>query len=535
MAGIDSNTKLCLHMNGTNGSPTFTDSSLTPKTVTAVNATISTAQSVFGGASGYFPGNGYLSVPDNEAWNFSGNFTIYFRFRLNSVASDQCFFSQFTGVGYSPYVLVFYASTGKISLLSSSTGSSWDIIAPGALVTSNTFSADTWYDLAVIRNGTNISIVVGGVNKGSVTRSAVPFNATSAFTIGANGTSVQYLNGYLDEFFISGVAIDPATLPTSEEYSATTTYTKTLTANVKASSSFIRRINKILRANAKVSSTAKKRTSKALRANTKVSSTVKKRVNKTLKTIVKVSASMARSTIFTKILTAGIKVSSSMSKRISKALTTTVLTASNVQKSITKTLTVSVKAASSAVKAITKMLTTGVNATVSAVAGLITVVIKNIYLRAELNINKFFTVRLNLNKYLMAKVNTYRYLKAEFNLNKYLRAEFKTSVWLKGRVDKTMENQDFEMYAGDTAILNFSVSMAGTLTGATIKWVMSTITKTIGSGITVTGDRTFTVTLSPADTTSLAGSYPHEAEITDSSGNVSTVARGTATIKEDFA
>ena len=70
MAGIDSNTKLCMHMNGTNGSTTFTDSSLSPKVISSSgNIQISTAQSKFGGASCYGNG-GRLSVPDSEDFQF---------------------------------------------------------------------------------------------------------------------------------------------------------------------------------------------------------------------------------------------------------------------------------------------------------------------------------------------------------------------------------------------------------------------------------------------------------------------------------
>lgn len=50
---------LLLHMDGTNGSTTFTDSSGTPKTVTANgNAQLSTSAPIFGSASGSFDGTG---------------------------------------------------------------------------------------------------------------------------------------------------------------------------------------------------------------------------------------------------------------------------------------------------------------------------------------------------------------------------------------------------------------------------------------------------------------------------------------------
>lgn len=70
---------LLLHMDGANGSTTFTDSSAAPKTVTAVgDAKISTARGLFGGASGYFDGNGdALSVANSAALDFgTGDFTI---------------------------------------------------------------------------------------------------------------------------------------------------------------------------------------------------------------------------------------------------------------------------------------------------------------------------------------------------------------------------------------------------------------------------------------------------------------------------
>lgn len=55
---------LLLHMNGANNSTVFTDQSPNALTVTSTNAVISTAQSKFGGASGYFNGtSAYLTVP----------------------------------------------------------------------------------------------------------------------------------------------------------------------------------------------------------------------------------------------------------------------------------------------------------------------------------------------------------------------------------------------------------------------------------------------------------------------------------------
>lgn len=83
------NVSLLLHMDGTNGSTTFTDSSPNPKTFTVSgNAQISTTQSKFGGASGLFDGSGgYISAPTNSDFDLlsSGkDFTVEFWLRLTN-------------------------------------------------------------------------------------------------------------------------------------------------------------------------------------------------------------------------------------------------------------------------------------------------------------------------------------------------------------------------------------------------------------------------------------------------------------------
>ena len=70
---------LDMRMDGSDGSTAFLDSGSSPKVVTAQgNARISTAQSVAGGASGYFDGNGdCLNVAPNALWNFaSANWSV---------------------------------------------------------------------------------------------------------------------------------------------------------------------------------------------------------------------------------------------------------------------------------------------------------------------------------------------------------------------------------------------------------------------------------------------------------------------------
>jgi hypothetical protein len=84
-------------MDGANNSTTFTDSSLTPKTVFANgDAKISTAQSKFGGSSAYLDGNGdHLSIPNSSDFEFgSGDFTIEFWAYVTALKGYQAFIAK---------------------------------------------------------------------------------------------------------------------------------------------------------------------------------------------------------------------------------------------------------------------------------------------------------------------------------------------------------------------------------------------------------------------------------------------------------
>lgn len=110
----------------------------------------------------------------------------------------------------------------------------------------------------------------------------------------------------------------------------------------------------------------------------------------------------------------------------------------------------------------------------------------------------------------------------------------------------TKQSQDFLMWSGDDKVITVTVydsdDVVVDITGATIAWQLSQnvdsaalITKTAGDGV-VLSDPTngqFTITLDPADTASLSGRYYHEAQITDSSGDISTGLVGHTTIKVD--
>jgi hypothetical protein len=111
----------------------------------------------------------------------------------------------------------------------------------------------------------------------------------------------------------------------------------------------------------------------------------------------------------------------------------------------------------------------------------------------------------------------------------------------------TKYRQDFEIHQGDHKQVTFAVvdeaGAAKALTSSTQEWrayqgatVKITVLNAAISLVNVDGtDDGVRFTLAPADTSALdPGVYQHELEVTDSGGNVSTVTRGTMTVKDDL-
>mgnify|MGYP001578078452 CR=1 FL=1 len=215
----DSYTKLILHCDGTDAATTFTDE--IGKIVTAVgNAQIDTAQKKFGTASGLFDGTGdYLTVPDSDDWNFgTGDFTVDFQIRINTVARDNAFFD-----------LGNYIANAGLGCYRSSAGNLVVFMNGGAGKYTNAWVpvAGTWYHVEISRSGTDLKVFIDGTQLGATVTNSTDIQA------GATGIAIGYsvdasnpmgtgLDGWIDEFRVSkGVARHTAnfTAPTAA-YSA---------------------------------------------------------------------------------------------------------------------------------------------------------------------------------------------------------------------------------------------------------------------------------------------------------------------------
>ncbi len=192
------NVELLLHFDGSNGSTTFTDNGPDGRSPTVNgNAQISTAQSVFGGASGLFDGTGdSLQYTAGSQWNFgTGDWTIECRFRLANVSGFKVLVGLGTGgtgaagsylVSVSDNALHFYHEDNT------------QRITGGTAV-----AANTWYALAISCVSGAVKMFLDGTQTGSTyTASTAIGTSADDLYIGQRSAGNNH-NGYIDELRIT--------------------------------------------------------------------------------------------------------------------------------------------------------------------------------------------------------------------------------------------------------------------------------------------------------------------------------------------
>lgn len=208
---ISGGPSLLLHMDGVNGSTTFTDSSGYANSMTNINAVISTTTKAFGPSSGNFNGSAAVYVPalsggifdlgstgapwTIEGWMYvpSGTAAGNIIFGLSNLALGQEPIQLFVGISGPNYIL-------------SGTVAGAGVSSPGNI------APNTWTHFALVGDGALTVCYTNGVGGTVVTYAA--FNIAAGgfnFTVGAQGVSggipsAGYV-GYIDEFMVTrGVA-----------------------------------------------------------------------------------------------------------------------------------------------------------------------------------------------------------------------------------------------------------------------------------------------------------------------------------------
>jgi hypothetical protein len=199
------NVELLLHGNGSHGSTVILDSSKNGFTPSAIggNASISTAQSRWGGSSIYFDGTGdYIAYNTLLPALGTADLTIEFWFMTTTTSKQQAiidtkqvdgdseprvdFDNTFNG-GANDGVLFFAGNAGR--------------------ATSSALSANTWYHVAVTRTSNVWRLFVGGVQAGSnytlatnMTRRRI---SLGCYTDVQNTSSTNKFQGYLDDLRVT--------------------------------------------------------------------------------------------------------------------------------------------------------------------------------------------------------------------------------------------------------------------------------------------------------------------------------------------
>lgn len=192
MAVIDSNDKLVVQANGTGA--TFTDTSLSPKTITANGNATQVRRKITNNAA-FFDGSGdAILVADHADWDFgTGDFTIETYVMFATASGDRVFYDRNNGTDMS---FRWDSSVGMRLSIGGSTikTEAW---SPSAL---------TWYHVACVRTSGTVRFFVNGVELGTGTANASNISYSSALNIGAYASGSGVLHGWLKMYRVSNSA-----------------------------------------------------------------------------------------------------------------------------------------------------------------------------------------------------------------------------------------------------------------------------------------------------------------------------------------
>jgi hypothetical protein len=198
------NTKLLLN---------FTTGGIIDSTGRGVVETVSTANvntSVvkFGTGSMKFNGSSdFLYLPvitTHTVLNLLGDFTVEFWMYVTSIP-DCCFVHLSGNTGsYGAIRLNLYAAGAPLVLLASTNGSAWQINAGSA---NGVVSINTWYHIAIVRNGGTFTVYQNGaaiITSTAIAASTALMSGTINY-IGAinSGGATYFIPGYMDEFRVT--------------------------------------------------------------------------------------------------------------------------------------------------------------------------------------------------------------------------------------------------------------------------------------------------------------------------------------------
>jgi len=149
--------------------------------------------------STYFDGTGdYLSVSDNAAFDFTGNFTMEAWVYPNAISANNGIVAQWT----SSLNFIFKIVTSGRPYFAAYPGST--VVTQG---TTTAVVVNTWNHIAVTRSGSTIRLFVNGILDATTGTVSGTISGGNPVTIGSVGTA-EYLNGYISNLrIVNGTAV----------------------------------------------------------------------------------------------------------------------------------------------------------------------------------------------------------------------------------------------------------------------------------------------------------------------------------------
>lgn len=203
---------LLLHMDGSNGSSTFTDSSSAARTITRFgNAQISTAQSKFGGASALFDGSGdYLTTAYSttafdwwtsdftiEAWVYATSWSGWARTGATQI---PCMIGNMSATTSTAYWSFGPNNNGKLTFYY------FNGFAGIAITTTASLPTNEWVHISATKTSSGVTLYVNETSGSTTAISGTPQSSASfPLTIGQHQNIS--VNGHIDDLRITkGVA-----------------------------------------------------------------------------------------------------------------------------------------------------------------------------------------------------------------------------------------------------------------------------------------------------------------------------------------
>jgi hypothetical protein len=227
-----SSVSMLLHGDGVNGGQnnTFLDGSTNNFTVTRFGNTTQGSFNPFvstypyavatNGGSAYFDGTGdYLTVPDNAVFNLAANdFTIEYWVNFSNISNPVFLGQALSTLGNAAWYVQVQASGVMLTQF-------YDVglTYPSTISTSGAIAANTWYHIAVVRNGNTGRQYINGVQNGTCNFTGVTMiDSAAVLGVGAGGAYVgSPFTGYISNFrlvngtclYPSGTTFTPPTAP----------------------------------------------------------------------------------------------------------------------------------------------------------------------------------------------------------------------------------------------------------------------------------------------------------------------------------